>query len=115
MLQMLIGAAAGGLFFYFGHQTLAIVIWLIAGTIGLGSWISEGFRDGVARVGEGLSLAVGSLLRVLLLFPFYLLVMGPYAGIRRLFGADRLGLRPIDCESFWVDRRGDRGDYTRPY
>lgn len=116
LLQLLIGGTAGGLFFYFGHQTMAVVVWSLVALIVVGSLLSEAFRQGVAALSGSLSVGVGFVLRGLLLFPFYLLVMGPYAAVRRLAGADRLRLKyPGKQPSFWVDRRGETIDYKRPY
>lgn len=116
LVQLLVGGSVGGLFFYFGHQTMATVVWSLVGLIVIGSAVSAGFRRRIAAASVALSVAVGYLLRGLLLFPFYWLVMAPYAALRRLGGADRLALKfPGQRDSFWIDRRGETIDYTRPY
>ena len=116
LLQLAVGGTVGGLFFYFGHLTMATVVWSLVGLIVVGSAVSEAFRRGVASMSVALSVGVGYLLRGLLLFPFYWLVMAPYAALRRLGGADRLALKfPGKRETFWIDRRGEAIDYTRPY
>ena len=115
LVQALVGGLAGFGFYHFAHLKMAIFVWGVTATLSVGSASSVRFRLAVLRFAAALSGAVGFVLRGLLLFPFYLLVMGPYAAIRRLAGADRLALRHREQPSYWVDRRGSRGDYTRPY
>jgi hypothetical protein len=115
-VQAIVGGGFGGLFFYFGYHNMATFVWSFVGLIVVGSLISEAFRSGIASISVSLSVGVGVLLRGLLLFPFYWLVMAPYAALRRLGGADRLRLKfPAGRDSFWIDRRGEKIDYTRPY
>jgi hypothetical protein len=91
VLRALIGAAVGGVLFYFGAGILARVAWAGTGLVLLAALASpEGIYSaigrGLARLGHGM----GRLLAILLLTPIFGLFFVPFGRLLRAGRRDRL-------------------------
>lgn len=97
-----IGAAAGGLFWFWQWRTLAIVVWSIAGLITLASIASPAVRRGLAKGFGLLGIGLGKLASWLFLVPLFFLGFSTVHLLHRLSGRDPLRLTIDDRPSYWI-------------
>ena len=114
-VMFVIPSLVATLVFYLGHQVAAGVIFVVGLSIGVGTLASPGFARTFERMASFLSLSFGTILRWLLLAPFYIVLMAPMAFINRLSGNDPLQLE-LDktSETYWSTPPKSSG-YDRPY
>jgi hypothetical protein len=110
-----VGALAGGLFWWFGHHTLALVVWGLAALLGGASVASGPVREALHRGFSKLGSAIGVGLSWVLLAPlFYVGFVGARV-LNRLSGQDPLQLRGAEAEiSFWQACDADSRKRSRP-
>lgn len=106
--KTLVGVAAGAVAYWFGAEALAILIWVVAGLIGIVTLGSQKARTGVGKFFAALGRGVGWLLGTVLLTPIYLIGFTAAHWIGRLAGRDPLHLRDKDSQTFWMPSDQDR-------
>jgi hypothetical protein len=106
--KALVGLAIGGLAFAWGAHSLAIVIWIVSGVIGLVTLSSQKARTGVGRFLGVLGRGVGWVSGGLLLTPIYLIGFTAARVVGRLAGRDPLHLRDTTSHTFWLPVDQDR-------
>ena len=99
----------------FGYQTLGLVIGFVGISIGIATVSSKDFARYFERFAASLSLLIGSILRGVLLAPFYMVVMGPFAFIGRITRSDRLALKVDKSISTYWSKPPPTSGYDRPY
>lgn len=100
--KTLVGAIVGALFYAWGAHTLAIVIWVIAGLIGVVTLSSQKARTGVGRFFGAIGRGLGWILGVVLLTPLYLVGFTLVRVVGRLAGRDPLYLHDKTSQTFWL-------------
>ena len=85
-----------------GAERLAIIIWVIAGLIGVVTLSSQKARSGVGRFFAALGRGLGWLMGVVLLTPLFLIGFTAAHIIGRLAGRDPLHLRDSESQTFWL-------------
>jgi hypothetical protein len=106
--KSLVGFFIGGLAFAGGAATLAVVICVVSGIIGLVSVSSQQARSGVMRVFSALGRGLGWILGAVLLVPVYLFGFTLAHVTGRLAGRDPLHLRDTNSQTFWLPADQDR-------
>jgi hypothetical protein len=105
---MLVGAAIGGLAFAWGAERLAVLIWIVAGLIGVITFSSQKARTGVGKFFALVGRGLGWLLGIVLLTPVYLIGFTAARIVGRLAGRDPLHLRDTSSQTFWLPADQDR-------
>jgi hypothetical protein len=108
VLKTLVGVAAGGLAYAWGAERLAIIIWAVAGLIGVVALSSQKARSGVGWFFAALGRGLGWLMGVVLLAPLFLIGFTAAHVIGRLAGRDPLHLRDKEAQTFWLAVDQDR-------
>ena len=116
VVRALVGAAVGGVLFYFGAPILARVAWVGAAFVLLAALASP---DGLyAAIGRGLALlghGIGRLLAIVLLTPLYWLFFVPFGRLLRAGRRDRLERWFDPAASTYWHRREDAPRTKRSY
>ena len=99
----------------FSYQTLGLIIGLVGISIGIATVTSQKFAKRFERFATSLSLIFGSILRWVLLAPFYLVVMVPFAVIGRITQSDRLILKIDKSKATYWSKPPQTSGYDRPY
>gem|GEM_PF-4487259 len=104
LFQLIIGASIGFAIFHYWSQTLAYVVWGIAGTTGLVAFISPlGAYRYIEKAVGGLGWLLGTIMGVLLLVPLYFLFFAPIRLFSRGGKKNAIFAKP-QTDSFWVTR-----------
>jgi hypothetical protein len=102
LTKLAVGVLIGGLLFWSGRKTFAIVVWSTSVVIGIISISSEKARSGLGRFFATLGRWIGTGIGTVLLTIAFYGVVTPLRFVRRLFGADDLHLRDDDRLSYWL-------------
>jgi hypothetical protein len=98
-----IGFAVGAIFYAIGAHTLAVIVWVIAGVIGVISVASQRGRSGIGRFFATLGRLLGTGLGVVLLVPVFLIGFTASRMVSLLSRRDPLRLRDADRHTFWLE------------
>jgi hypothetical protein len=106
---------AAGFFLWQNHPKIAALVALIGLIVNGGKKVSPGFTGGFRRFSLVISASAGTVLRCLLLVPFFMFLMVPMAMLQRITGRDLLKIDlEEDVESYW-GKTVSSTDYERPY
>jgi hypothetical protein len=108
IVKTLIGVAVGVLAYAWGAQSLAILIWVVSGLIGVVSLSSQKARTGVGQFFGALGRGIGWVLGAVLLTPIFLIGFTIAHVVGRLAGRDPLHLRDTTSQTFWLPVDQDR-------
>ena len=119
LAKLAVGAAMGLVLLLRHHPTAAIVVWAIAGVVGVVSLASSAARAAIDRALAAFGRRVGTVIGAVLLTLVYVLVVTPTRFVRRVLGADDLHLRDSAREPGWPAttgsaRRAGSGRCLRP-
>ena len=104
-----------GVLLLLGHRLAACILAVVGLTIYILTLLNRRVQILMGVFARHLSSGVGALMRALLLFPFYILMMAPLALVQRATGKDPLGLDlESKRQSYWTAHSGHAG-YERPY
>ena len=102
-VQLFVGLAVGGLFFYMGWTTLAYVVWGIGGSIGVLSIASAKIRQGLQSFFAQLGEWLGRGLAAVCLTPIFFIGFTTVRILDKLAGRDPLQLKDGSHEpTFWA-------------
>jgi len=101
-MKLAIGVAIGAIAYALGAPTLAIVIWVVAGIIGLVTLGSQQARSQIGRFFAAVGRGLGWLFAVVLLTPVYLIGFTSARLLSRIAGRDPLHLRDREAPTFWL-------------
>ncbi len=117
VVQGLLAAIAGAaLFFWIGHQTLAIVAWSIGGVSMLAGLVSPlGAFAAIEKAVGTLGHLVGLVMSWLLLAPVFYLLITPFGLLARRGKRDAMQRRfDRSAETYWK-KRDEAGSLEHPY
>jgi hypothetical protein len=108
LVKTLVGVVVGILAYASGAHSLAVVIWIISGIIGVVSLSSQKARSGVTKLFAALGRWLGWILGTLLLAPLFLIGFTIARVVSRLAGRDPLHLRDPESQTYWLPADQDR-------
>ena len=113
-----VGAAfslIGGVFWWRGHQTAAIVLWSIGGALILSGLLIPGRLGPVHFAWMGMAHAISKVTTPIFMSIVFFLVLTPAGVIRRIVGRNPLHQRRTNT-GYWIAREeSGRGDITRQF
>ncbi len=119
LLQALVMGIIGFLLYrWIKHETMAIVVWSLAGVVLLSSWFVPPVFKAIERFGQKLGHWAGTGLTWLLLVPFFYVVFVPGRLVMRLLGKDPMQRGfPTPETTCWSPRKTklDASHYRRQF
>jgi hypothetical protein len=119
---LLCGFGLLGAAFFFGwpfppNRTVALVLWIGGGALGLLGLSGTGAARPVYWAWMSLAFLTGNVVSRVVLALFYYLMITPMGLVQRLLGRDRLDLRGSGRDSYWtdVDHKTNPESYERQF